>query len=172
MAPHLYSLVQPIHIGLIREECWSRLVAAAESNRMAAAFALALAPEHTDAAGWFASVKQDVEAMYWAVRIGAQKAEPSSLPYWSRFQLLVRCDPRWGYHWVRDFEPGTPYAFVSDHWPNLWVLELAVDLKLSYSALVTEYDRTKESDAMKGPIGTVVALWLADKTIKVDEEDS
>jgi hypothetical protein len=172
MAPHLYSVIQPIHIGLIREECWNRLVSAAETNRMAAAFALALAPFHTDAAGWYAAVKQDAEAMYWSVRVGSQRVEPSSLPYWSYFQLLVRCDPRWGYHWVRDFEPGTPYAFISDHWPNLWALELAVDLRLSHSALVSEYERTKESDAMKNPIGTVVTLWLADQAIKVDEEDS
>jgi hypothetical protein len=169
-APHLYSLIQPIHIGIIRSECWTNLAEAANENVMAAAFALALAPGHADNARWTAIIQKDAEAMYWTVRIASQGIDPTSLGYWPHFQKRVRDDAQWGYHWVRDFEPGSAYAFFDAHWPSPWSIELAVDLHLSKSVLLDQHSRTKDSEALKGEYGDALAIWLCNY-IKDDENE-
>ncbi len=129
---------------------------------MAAAFALGLAPRHELAEKWKRHLHSNPRAMYWAVRVGAQDADPTILPFWTKFQRFVSLDPRWGYHWYRDFQPGEAYDFARKLWPDAWTIELAIDLKLSSNWVLKEYQALNIEHPPKDALLSALVLWCAD----------
>ena len=175
-APHLHCLKVIAEVPLFGERAWKNLVQAGEKNAMAAAFALGLAPRHELAEKWKRQLHSNPRAMYWAVRVGAQDADPTLLPFWTKFQRLVSLDSRWGYHWYRDFQPGEAYDFARRLWPDPWVIEIINDLKLSGDWVRKEYQALNIEHPPTDALLSAVLLWSADyvsaDSLKGADEDN
>ncbi|MCE0496772.1 MAG: hypothetical protein LV481_02330 [Methylacidiphilales bacterium] len=170
-APHLHCLAIHPQVQMSEDEAWNNLITAAKENTMAAAFALALQPCHELATVWQRQIKSDPCAMYWAVRAGGSGEDRKQLPYWETFRQIVRVHPRWGYHWHRDFEPGSAYDFAQWHWPDPWAVEIAADLALSKDWCVKNHQELKIELPTKDPLLVAIILWTADYTLTSDEND-
>ena len=170
-APHLHCLAANLTIATSQDETFSKLMDAALDHAMAAAFALGLQPRHALASMWTRQIKSNPRAMYWAVRVGAWRQDPTLLPYWNSFRELVRVDPKWGYHWYRDFEPGVAYDFARHHWPDVWAVELVVDLQLSKNWVEKEYHQLRIELPTKDPLLQAMVLWTANYCIGNDDTD-
>ena len=168
--PALFALSPYLNVMDAEEEAWSKLEAAAESHPMAAAVALGLQKCERK---WIDIIKGSPEAMYWAVRIGAQTCFPDELPYFEEFRDSVIRNDQWGYHWIRDFESDKAFDFIELHWPDPWAIELAVDLQLSGASMVRHYQQAKEYvQFLTHALADSVTLWVHEFHINRDEHEN
>jgi hypothetical protein len=172
-APHLHALMPHRNAEITQQDAWQNLVQAADEhkNAMAAAFALGLQPKHGLAEKWIRQMKSNPQALYWAVRVGNWGGDRTLLPYWEKFRDLVRVDPRWGFHFTREFDSGEACAFVRRHWPDPWAVEAAVDLKLSTDWLIKEFSEGLRNSPPEDNLLTAVTLWLVDMATEKDDEE-
>jgi hypothetical protein len=169
-APHLSSITAFRHIRITRDKVWNDLIEAANEDAMAAAFCLGLDPTHPQADQWIQFIKSSPRAMYWALRLGGWGDDRSKLHYWSEFRRRLWEDPRWGFHFVRDYDSGEAFQWIEKHWPNPWAIELAVELKLPKDWCLARYSELNVDPKSTDPLLVALTLWAADfVTEDVDE---
>ena len=140
---------------------WILLRNTAERNPIAAGICLGLEPQHKKALDWFNLARKSYEALYWAGRVWqAKNNDVSKFNHNRAVASLLSRDPRWYYHWLRDFEFEDLNAKVREMWPNPWSIELIVDRCLS-KELVTELCCKGNLDH-KDPMGSAVLIWAKD----------
>jgi len=160
--PHFRPLANFVSEDLDEANAWETLTDYAVGDPLSAAFALGLQPIDRRAKEWHALVSLHAEAIYWSLRVWSVYHPAAQFPYWPDYQALIKKDPRWTYHWVREIDPDGAEAAVRQHWPNPWAVEMIVDLKLEPN-LVRELCQAsfKEGDP-DDPLLSTLVLWASD----------
>ena len=141
----------------------------AKRDSLAAAACLGLDPYHPNAHKWRKTAWESHEAIYWAGRIWMTGNDDiTKFPHSGSACTRLVDDPQWYYHWLRDCESQDLEDKLLLIWPDLWCVEFMLDEKWPIGAFFGLNNRIELT--CDDPIETAIALWLADHSLKVDED--